>query len=134
MKLVNALNKAYKRVYGDKPFVYDNGTIHFFDPYIASIPLNNMGLADIAYEFFIKPEYVSILVQELLKIMPIDNVPDKLKEDYLNYRWKAYDDYHYVCHSVHGVIIVKQYKDLPLDYAPSTLEDLFRSLDNLVRD
>ena len=125
MKLVNALNKAYKRVYGIEPFVYDNG-IHYFNNNVEptiSKPLNNMGLADIAYEFFFEPEYVSILVQELLKIMPIDNVPNRLKEDFLNYRWKTYGKY-YVCHSVHGVIIKE--KDKPLTKSNITLEELLR--------
>ena len=125
MKLVNALNKAHKRVHGYEPFVYDNG-IHYFNNNVEptiSEPLNNMGLADIAYEFFFHPEYVSILVQELLKIMPIDNVPDRLKEDYLNYRWKTYGKY-YVCHSVHGVIIKEN--DKPLTQSNITLEELLR--------
>ena len=120
MKLVNALNKAHKRVYGYEPFVYDNGTIHFFIPSVISFTLNNYTLIDIAYVFFIEPEYVSILVQELIKIMPI---PDRLKEDFLNYRWKTYGKY-YVCHSVHGVIIKE--KDKPLTKSNITLEELLR--------
>ena len=122
-KLVNALNKASKRVHGIEPYFYDNGTIHFFNPRVASIPLDNYTLIDIAYEFFQRPEFVSILVQELLKIMPIDDIPNRLKEDYLNYRWKTYGKY-YVCHNVHEVII--KYKDKPLTQPNIPLEELLR--------
>lgn len=122
-KLVNALNKAHKCVHGMEPYFYDNGTIHFFNPSVASIPLDNYTLIDIAYEFFFHPEFVSILVQELLKIMPIEDIPNRLKEDYLNYRWKTYGKY-YVCHSVHGVIIKE--KDKPLTHPSITLEELLR--------
>lgn len=121
-KLVDALNKAHKRVHGKEPYIYDNGTIHFFY-HATSIPLDRATLIDIAYEFFMYPEFVSILVQELLKIMPMNDIPDRLKEDYLNYRWKTYGKY-YVCHSVHGVIIKE--KDIPLTHPSITLEELLR--------
>lgn len=123
MKLINALNKATKRIHGFEPFIYDHGTLHFFNPRVASIPLDGWTLSDIAHEFFLEPEFASILVQELLKIMPIKEIPDRLLKDYFNYRWKTYGKY-YVCHSVYGIIIKE--KQYPLSRRSITLEELLR--------
>lgn len=67
MELINALNRAHKRVYGYEPFFWEYEHTYFRFPDGKEYVIDGFSIEDLAEMFFDKSEHMSIIIEEILK-------------------------------------------------------------------